>query len=322
MKNISPPGSAKVQYSKAINDPNKSWSDKEGKHIPSGFAAVVVDFNGKIYDIQMYIGKDAAEKFIDWTSKICDHLIGLGKQNMKPLTREQWRIYNETKNCNICKKVKDHDHFTGEFRQVLCLECNFKLKENTFIPVSFHNLKRYDDHHIIKAVKNFITDGYKSIKPLAENSENYKCIDFKRLEPSNLQIRTKCKKCNARTKTTTDYRCVVCNEDKEKQYYSIRFLDSFAFKITSLDSAVKDLKENEGQFKIARQFYVGDFGVYDNFIKTISNCAILLDKSQIIEQEYEISVLNEYENNTVEYYSKYYQFEGFSINEEKRNLCI
>jgi hypothetical protein len=174
-------------YDKANNDPDKSWTDKEGKHIPSDFAAVVVDFNGKIYDIACYIGKNAAERFIEWTSKICDHLIGLGKQKMKPLTRDQWRIYNETNNCNICKKeistdkkVKDHDHFTGEFRQVLCFECNFKLKENTFIPVFFHNLKKYDGHHIIKAFKSFTADGYKSIKPLAENSENYKCINFKR----------------------------------------------------------------------------------------------------------------------------------------------
>jgi hypothetical protein len=43
------------KYNKADNDPNKSWTDKEGKHIPSGFTAVVVGFNGKIYDAECYL---------------------------------------------------------------------------------------------------------------------------------------------------------------------------------------------------------------------------------------------------------------------------
>lgn len=35
------------KYISASNDPNKSWTEKNGKHIASSFCAIVVDFNGK-----------------------------------------------------------------------------------------------------------------------------------------------------------------------------------------------------------------------------------------------------------------------------------
>ena len=48
-------------------------------------------------------------------------------------------------------KVRDHCHFTGKFCGAAQSSCNLRMSENKFIPVIFHNLKRYDSHIFIKA---------------------------------------------------------------------------------------------------------------------------------------------------------------------------
>ena len=80
---------------------------------------------------------------------------------------EQDRItYNNSNNCWICQeafsekedgrakgnlKVRDHCHWTGKFRGAAHSKCNLRLKEQTFIPIIFHNLKGYDSHIFINA---------------------------------------------------------------------------------------------------------------------------------------------------------------------------
>lgn len=63
--------------------------------------------------------------------------------------------FDDSKTCNICKrefndkvkKVRDHDHFTGEYRQALCSKCNLRLRLNRkVLPCVFHNFKNYDNH--------------------------------------------------------------------------------------------------------------------------------------------------------------------------------
>ena len=66
------------------------------------------------------------------------------KKDIKPLTQEENNRYNEQKICYICeemfcmdkddkdyinrKKVKDHCHYTGEFKGPAHNICNLKLK--------------------------------------------------------------------------------------------------------------------------------------------------------------------------------------------------
>ena len=75
---------------------------------------------------EVYHGADSAEKFLDHVLNEAAELRALLKKKMlmKKLTREQWREYNTTHTCHICKKniksdekkVRDHDHLTGEYR--------------------------------------------------------------------------------------------------------------------------------------------------------------------------------------------------------------
>ena len=103
---------------------------------------------------QVNIGDDASEKFLDQVlaaATICrQHLAN--KIPMKRLTQEQWREYSNTTNYSICaktfksadKKVRDHDHLTGEYQGPSHNACNLNYRidlKKVKIPCIIHNLK-------------------------------------------------------------------------------------------------------------------------------------------------------------------------------------
>merc|ERR1711954_289289 len=49
-------------------------------------------------------------------------------------------------------KVRDHDHWTGEFRGAAHSGCNIALRKIKKIPVFFHNLSGYDGHFIFESI--------------------------------------------------------------------------------------------------------------------------------------------------------------------------
>ena len=115
----------------------------------------------EIYWILKLIGYNAAKKFNEYVIETCDELINSGDKKIKPLTEKQWHVYNLSKSCPKCgeeyvpisnPKVRDHDHWTGEYRGPLCAKCNFRNRKNKFIPVFFHNLKEYDSHLILESL--------------------------------------------------------------------------------------------------------------------------------------------------------------------------
>ena len=80
------------------------------------------------------------------------------------LTKEQQESYENSKICYICKekfedkylkdkknqKLRDHCHYTGEYRGAAHSICNLKYSVPKNIPVVFHNASNYDYHFIIK----------------------------------------------------------------------------------------------------------------------------------------------------------------------------
>ena len=84
------------------------------------------------------------------------------KKKKNILTEEQQESYENAKICYICKgnfekyykdkkycKVRDHFHYTGEYRVNAHSICNSKYSVSKKIPTVFHNGSNYDYHFII-----------------------------------------------------------------------------------------------------------------------------------------------------------------------------
>ena len=63
----------------------------------------------------------------------------------KNLKINMWKI---KKYC----KVREHCHYTGEYRGALHSICNLKYSVSIEIPIAFHNGSNYDYHFILKEI--------------------------------------------------------------------------------------------------------------------------------------------------------------------------
>ena len=113
-------------------------------------------------------------------------------------------------------KVRDHCHFTGNYRSAAHSICNLKYKVPKDIPVVFHNGSIYDNHLIIKQIsKEF--NGYFTCT--GENAEKY--ISFS---------------INVVKKDTS-------NKKKRPETYRLKFIDSYRFMASKLENLVTNLVE-------------------------------------------------------------------------------
>lgn len=212
---------------------------------------------------------------------------------MTPLTKEQHDAFQSAESCFICElpfsesdiKCKDHDHLTGKYRGPTHNSCNLNYKKSFYVPVIFHNLSGYDAHFIIKEINSTIA-GKINLLPL--NKEKY--ISFtKYIEKSNIQF---------------------------------RFIDSYKFLGSSLDSLAKNLTEfpnlksqfknlNEIQFNLLQQKGIFPYDYMDSsnkfldtklpekkfFYNELNKCDITdsdYNHAQTIWNEFNIKNLGEY----------------------------
>ena len=72
------------------------------------------------------------------------------------LTKAEQKSFDKAMICHICNKdlfedkVRDHCHFTGQYRGAAHNSCNLKCRKPLVLPVIFHNLQGYDAHLFIK----------------------------------------------------------------------------------------------------------------------------------------------------------------------------
>ena len=74
----------------------------------------------------------------------------------------QKREHEAAEKCHICfkefndpnnRKVRDHCHYTAEYRRAAHNNCNLKYKVPDQIPIVFHKLNGYDAHLFIKELR-------------------------------------------------------------------------------------------------------------------------------------------------------------------------
>ena len=200
-----------------------------GNHIPSGWCIRrEFVYNGKVKNpLKLYRGKDCDKKF-------CDHVIGEARRlyqsfpekPMTPLIPKEMDRYKRSERCHICfkpfkednRKVRDHCHYTGHYRGSAHMKCNLQYKIPSYIPVVFHNLLGYDAHLFIKELAASSTDGAK-MGVIAKNKEDY---------------------ISSSIKAEVD-KYIDKNGIEKSKEMELRFIDSFKFMSSSLDSLINNL---------------------------------------------------------------------------------
>ena len=102
----------------------------------------------------LYCGKDCTKNFCASSLREqAKSIIGFEKKRILPLTKEELESHQDAKVCCICgkrilktfsktinfRKVRDHCHYTGEYRGAAHNTCNSKFKVPNEIPSVFHN---------------------------------------------------------------------------------------------------------------------------------------------------------------------------------------
>ena len=103
-----------------------------------------------------------------------------------PLTSKEIERYKESKKYYICfkpfteknPKVRDHCHYTGNYKGAAHRNCNLQYKIPPYIPIVFHNLSGYEAHLFIKELAASVPGGAK-MGVIAKNKEDYITFSIK-----------------------------------------------------------------------------------------------------------------------------------------------
>ena len=108
---------------------------------------------------------------------------------MPILTTEEQEQFDNASECHICgeeikereKKDLDHCHILGHYRGAAHNGCNLNYKidpRRWKLPVFFHNLRGYDGHLIIKALKS----SHGNVRVIPNNMEKYMAFSVGQLQ--------------------------------------------------------------------------------------------------------------------------------------------
>ena len=168
---------------------------KYQEHKPCGFMLNLVNAVDNTNQEFLYRGDDAVDVFCKKINEIRDEI----KEKMQEkkeieMTDEDKKDFETATHCFICgdkfknsyqnekeaekyKKVRDHCHFTGKYRGRAHSMCNLNFCNRYFkIPAFFHNMKNYDGHFIIQNAEKL--SNKKKIDVIAQNSEKFINIGF------------------------------------------------------------------------------------------------------------------------------------------------
>ena len=213
-------------------NPEDSYTLDYQKHEPSGFCLYIKGIVSNIFAPVTYTKQkdtdNIAEIFVSKLAMITNKLYNDFYRHPKPLrlTKQEQASFNKAETCHICSKelkddkVRDHCHFTGEYRGAAHNSCNLQCRKPLILPVVFHNLQGYDAHLFIKQLSGLPGE----LNCIPSTEEKY--ISFSK----------KIKVAEYRSKRTGE---------KVSLNFEIRFIDSFKFLQTSLANLVGNLQPDD-----------------------------------------------------------------------------
>ena len=200
--------------------PYQPYTNEVNQHMPSGWCVHTKFSYGDVDNpLRLYRGKDCIETFCNYIKGEARRLYHMFPElPMGPLTKKHWKKYKRSTKCHICYKpfkLKDHCHYTGIYRGPAHSLYNLRYKIPSYIPVVFHSLSGYDVHLFIWELGAHTSD----MEAIAKNKEDY--ISFSIKVPVDSYIDK--------------------NGEEKDKLIEIRFIDSFKFMSSSLDSLTKNL---------------------------------------------------------------------------------
>ena len=101
------------------------------------------------------------------------------------------KYHEDTNDMNSCHNIKvvqlnknvcHHNHYSGEFKNFLCIRCNLNEEYKTkFVPVYFHNLCGYNSHLFIKELISnlFVRNNLKQLKNELKKDPQNEALNIK-----------------------------------------------------------------------------------------------------------------------------------------------
>ena len=213
-------------------NPKDSYNYNYQKHEPSGFCFYIKGIVNHDFTTVTYTKKknddNVSNIFVSKLEKVIKSIYNDFYKRRKPLrlTPEEQLSFESAKYCHICLKelkddrVRDHCHFTGQYRGAVHNICNINCRRPLVIPVIFHNLQNYDAHLFIKELASLPGE----LNCIPSTEEKY--ISFsKKIKVDEYKSKVKGK--------------------NVPLYFEIRFIDSFKFLQTSLANLVSNLKPDD-----------------------------------------------------------------------------
>ena len=141
-----------LKHDTCRKNPEKSYTLNKETQIPCaiGFCAVDKDDGSYYYSFE---GEKGIQEFFRWLRENAKSISERKQKHRRLIISDEERkqMIDQGTRCVICKhnlnndKVIHHDHFTGEIY-------GFTSK-STFTPIFFHNLSKYDAHHLLKYIE-------------------------------------------------------------------------------------------------------------------------------------------------------------------------
>ena len=206
-------------------NPNQPYTNEVNQHMPSGWCVYSKFTYGDVDNpLRLYRGKACIETFCNYIKEEAHRLYDMFLElPMDLLTKKQCKKYKRSTKYHIVykpftlrdPKVRDHCHYTGLYRGPAHSLCNLRYKIPSYIPVVFHNLSGYDAHLFIRELGDHTFE----MEVIAKNKEDF--INFSIKVPVD-SYRDK-------------------NGEEKDKLIELRFVDSFKFMSSSLDSLIKKI---------------------------------------------------------------------------------